>query len=207
MRFSICLAFLLASCLPAIGESRVGGDLSPDGHELHLDLPKSLHLKNRGGSDKAGLCVFCSAQHSFNWAHIEHMEHIFEYMWDKPGGGWPEKLTKVIEDMSRKASKPVPPHYHYKGKDQEFLRKAIEAGIMPGITYFHSPTGRYSGRILHMVTLVHLDDRWAGVLDNNYPGEIEWIDARTFQNVWTDGNNGWAFVVLSPGPPPPPSNP
>lgn len=57
------------------------------------------------------------------------------------------------------------------GSDLERLKLACRTGRMPGVTYAFSPTGRYGGaRIAHMVNLVHADDQWFAVLDNNYPG-------------------------------------
>jgi hypothetical protein len=41
---------------------------------------------------------------------------------------------------------------------------------MPAVTYGYSP--RYGGRVAHMVNLVHLSERWAAILDNNFPGRI-----------------------------------
>lgn len=202
------LPLLFFLVFPVYGESRLGGKVTPDGREIQCDLPDFLQVKNRGGSDGAGLCVFASAKHSFLWAHVESHERIFEYMFSRPGGGWPEKLKKVIEDISREKGKPVPRFLNYEGKDLTVLREALTAGYMPGITYKFSPTGRYRGDISHMVNLVHLDDRWAGILDNNFPGVIEWMDVGTFYQVFTArGGNGWAFIVISPGPPPIPHNP
>jgi hypothetical protein len=77
------------------------------------------------------------------------------------------------------------------------------------VTYSSSPTGRYGGsRIAHMVSLVHADDRWFAVLDNNYPGAnlIEWMTPQEFQRTWTGMGGGWAVILLAPPPPPPPVN-
>ena len=53
---------------PAHFEATVGGPRHPDGTELDCDLPEPFHVKNRGGSDGAGLCVFASMRHSGLWA-------------------------------------------------------------------------------------------------------------------------------------------
>lgn len=203
----LILIFLLPAS--AYAESRVGGDIAPNGNEIALDLPRMCRVKNRGGSDGKGLCVFASAKHSAVWAHVEPLEEIFEYMWTRPGGGWPDKLKQTILDICREKGEPPPRFINYEGRELSVLRVAIDNGHMPGITYYRSASGRYSGqRISHMVSLVHLDDQWAGILDNNFPGEIEWVDVRTFHEVWTGGQgNGWAFILISPGPPPPPKNP
>ncbi len=80
---------------------------------------------------------------------------------------------------------------------------------MPGVTYSFSPTKRYGGaRIAHMVSLVHADDQWFCVLDNNYPGldKYEWMSPAEFLKTYTGGGGGWAVILLDRGPPPLPWN-
>ena len=46
----------------------VNGPVAPDGEEVQNDLPKEFpHIRNRGGSDGKGLCVFASLNHSAIW--------------------------------------------------------------------------------------------------------------------------------------------
>lgn len=209
LRFASFVLILLSSST-SLAESRIGGNIAPDGEEIGCDLPLHLRVKNRGGSDGAGLCVFASLKHSAVWQHVIPLESIFEWMWNKPGGGWPEKVDTVIKQICSEKNAPVPAYVNYTGKDLELLRVALANGHMPGVTYYYSPSGRYSGqRISHMVSLVHLRGNWVGILDNNFPGEIEWIDVETFKNVCTGGagKNFWAVIFLQPGPPPVPRNP
>jgi hypothetical protein len=190
-------------------EAKVGGPKLDDGTEVDCDLPPALHVKNRGGSDGAGLCVFASLRHSGQWHNEPVLTGLFEWMFSKPGGGYPDKVTRCIETYSREKGLPQPLYLQIEGDDLDVLKAACKSGRMPGVTYSYSPTGRYGGqRIAHMVTLVHADDRWFAILDNNYPGEnaIEWMDPATFLKVYTGGRSGWAVIPLSPGPPPPPKN-
>ncbi len=199
---------LWASLWSAIGwgQSRVGGSLSPDGAEVQIDLPAKFHLQNRGGSDGKGLCVFASLKHASIWQYVPATENVFEYMFTQPGGGWPAKVDKVIAAVCKQKGIEVPAYIQYQGKDLSVLELALKTGRMPCVTYSYSPSGRYGGkRIAHMVNLVHMDSQWVGVLDNNFPGSIEWIETRIFIRVFTGGNNnGWAVIFLNPGPPPPP---
>jgi hypothetical protein len=86
----------------------------------------------------------------------------------------------------------------------DVLRTALKMGRMVSCTYSISPTGRYGGgRISHMVNLVHLDDKYAAILDNNYIGDTkyEWLTIDEFVKTYTGGRAGWAIVLLDPGPP------
>jgi hypothetical protein len=61
--------------------------------------------------------------------------------------------------------------------------------------------------IAHMVNLVHLDQKWAAILDNNFPGTYEWMPREEFLKRWAHpGGQGWAYVMLAPPPPPVPHN-
>lgn len=208
MRVSFGLLLLLFLSSPTNGESRVGGEISPDGTEIQLDLPKRFHIKNKGGSDGSGCCVFASLCHSAIWQKIESHEGLFDYAVKRPGGGWPDKLQKYVNDIAKEKGVPPPILEQYEGTDPDVIRQALSKGYMPGVTYSHSPTGRYRGaRISHMVSCVHFDEKWVGILDNNFPGSIEWMDPTTFKSVWTGGRgNGWAAFFVSPGPPPIPRN-
>src|SRR5690606_37289636 len=82
--------------------------------------------------------------------------------------------------------------------------------LMPGVTYWYSPSGRYGGqRISHMVSLVHADDKHFVVLDNNYIGErsFEWLSPEEARKTFTGGRGQyWAIIPLTPGQPPAPWN-
>jgi hypothetical protein len=47
--------------------------------------------------------------------------------------------------------------------------------------------------------------RWA-ILDNNYPGTIEWMTEDQFRATYTGLGGGWTVILLKPGPPPVPRN-
>lgn len=183
------------------------GPVAPDGTEPQIDLPGHLHLKNRGGSDGAGLCVFASITHSAHWQTVPQLEDLFQYMFRFPGGGYPSKVANVIKRKCAEKGVPEPAYVQVEGTDLEILKLACKSGRMPGVTYSFSPTGRYGGaRIAHMVSLVHADDKWFAILDNNYPGidKIEWMTPDEFRRTYTGGRSGWAVILLNGPPPPPP---
>jgi hypothetical protein len=196
------LSFFLTFILAA--DSQVGGRTSPDGAEqIQIDLPGKEQLKNVGGRDGAGLCVFTSLEHSGRWQNVEQLTGFQNKMKKEEGGGWPEKVDKMVQKYAAGIT-----YLQYQGDDPSLLKLALKTGRMPAVTYGYSPRYSGSGRIAHMVNLVHLTPRWAAVLDNNFPGETnyEWMSPAEFTRRWKLGGGGWAVFLLSPPPPPPPAN-
>lgn len=200
-----------AQILDATYEAKVGGVIAPDGKtQIQCDLPDKLHAKNVGGSDGAGLCVFTSIMHSARYQHVPVLEDFQAWMRRHPGGGWPDKVKKMISQVCKERGVPEPAYISIEGKDLEILKRACASGRMPGVTYSYSPTGRYGGqRIAHMVNLTHADNQWFCVLDNNYIGanNYEWLTPQEFARAYTGGRgDGWSVILLNPGPPNPPRN-
>lgn len=200
-------------------EAKVNGKVSPDGQEIQIDLPGELHMKNTGGmgprgpGSGAGLCVFTSIEHAAHWQNVPALIGFQKWMTSKPGGGYPEKVVKMIEAYCKDRNLPVPAYLQVEGKDLEILRLACKTGRMPAITYGVSPTGRYGGgRIAHMTNLVHAQGSVFAQLDNNFldPKEnaYEWMNEKEFLKAYTSGGGGgWAVILLDPaGPPPVPRN-
>lgn len=187
----------------------VGGNQSQDGVEIDCDLPEPLHMKNCGGSDGAGLCVFTSISHAARWQNVPLLENFRDWMRSYPGGGYPEKVDRMVKQIAAEQGVPVPDYVQVESSDLEVLKAACRSGRMPGVTYSFSPTGRYGGgHIAHMVSLVAASDRYFVILDNNYPGgnAYEWLTPQEFQKTYAGSGKGWAFILLSPPPPPPPHN-
>lgn len=201
---SLLVALLLATAASA---ASIGGRYAPDKTPIQLDLPASQMLHNTGGSDGAGLCVFTSINHAALWSHVELLEGFRDYMTKYPGGGWPQKVDQYIAKIAKEKGVPVPSYVQAEGMNSlDLLKAATSAGRMPGVTYSYSPTGRYNGqKIAHMVNLVHMDDTYACILDNNYPGDdkYEWMTIAEFQKVYAPG---WCVILLDAPPPNPPTN-
>lgn len=182
-----------------VGAPVEGSKTSPDGTtEVACDLPASEKKKNVGGRDGAGLCVFTSIEYSARWQNERRLFDFQKCMRQEPGGGYPTKVDAMIKKYA-----PGVAYIQSTSNDYELVKAAIRSGRMPAVTYNgHDP--HYRGRIAHMVSLAHADDKWVSVTDNNYPGDNQhvWLSPADFKQRW----DGWAVYLLSPPPPPPPRN-
>lgn len=204
MRTALLLALCLAIGTVSAGPSTVGGPTSPSGVEATIDLPNHKHLINKVGTNRLGLCVFTSVEMSAEWCGESALVGFRDWMTEHPGGGDPDKLARKITEICKQRGVPEPLYIQYEGNNPEIIELALKNGLFPAVTYGYSP--RYGQEIAHMVNAVHLDAKIGGILDNNYPGTIEWMSRDEFVRRWTLGGGGWAAVLLSPGPPPAPMN-
>lgn len=214
--FSLCLTSSVADATRS-GKAWVGGPVHADGTEVHVDFPHDRWLKNVGGSDGAGLCVFTSAVHAADWACLRPVLDFRKWMEQRPGGGTPKKFQAMLESYCRERRIAVPDYYQIQdttGAELDLLAEAVQSGHMVGVTYCWSPTGRYQGQtIAHMVNCVAAragKDRLWCILDNNYvakPTELEWMTESDFKRSYLGLGYGWAIIFLRPGPPPPPRLP
>lgn len=186
----------------------VGGPVQ-NGVEVAVDLPNEEHIRNFGAPrDGLGLCVFASMTMAAKWHNVRGLMDLM--YWDKDGkphskipngGGWPDKVASTFQRYS-----PDTHFIQYLGADPAILDKALSEGRMACVTYGYAERYRMQ-RIAHMVCLVYFDQTWACVLDNNFPGTYEWMSRGEFLKRWVyPGNQGWAYVMLAPTPPPIPHN-
>ena len=205
VRWGLALALLLSlGFAPQEGKPRPGSaSVGPKRHDgvLARDaMPAKLHLKNVGGSDGAGLCVFASISHAARYQGLAGLTDTMDWMRRYPGGGWPEKVDQVLKD------KLGPNHgveyIHVYGHDAiGLLERACANGLQPCVTYGYGE--RYGISIAHMVSLVHLDQEWACILDNNFPGDdaYEWMSRAEFARrfAWSPRGTGegWGIIFLS----------
>lgn len=194
-------------------EAKVGGDAAPDGSEVQVDMPQELRMHNTGGLGRggpgtgAGLCVFTSINHAALWQDVDVLKDLQKWMTTRPGGGYPEKVDAMIKKKCQEAGVPVPLYVQVEGSDLEPIKLALKTGRMVSNTYGFSPSGRYGGRrIAHMVNTVHGRAGYYGILDNNYPEQLEWLSEDEYRRAYTT-DGGWCVILLDPGPPPVPHNP
>lgn len=189
---------------PALGIDAGGRDNR--GEQVTVDLPDGQHLKNMGGSNGAGLCVFTSIDHAARYQDVPSLIGFRDYMTKFPGGGWPQKVDEYIPRMAASKGMAAPDYVQHTGGDAEFLKLALTTGRYPCVTYDGRDGVFYRGSIAHMVNLVHLSDRLAVIHDNNYPGKYLWMTPDEFLSRWRGNGGGWAVVLLAPPPPPIPTN-
>ncbi len=179
--------------------------ISPDGTRAVIDLPTSQHMRNVGGSDGSGLCVFTSIQHAAYWQNVRDLDGFRAWMQRRPGGGWPQKVDQMFAQFSREKGVNAAAYLQHTGGDESFLELALKTDRVPCVTY----AGRddfYGGRIAHMVNLAHLDATRAAIIDNNRPGVWLWMTRSEFLSRWRDMQGGWAVVLLADPPPPLPES-
>jgi hypothetical protein len=145
-----------------------------------VDLPRELRERNWGG----GSCVHASTVHLLRWQG--HHELADWWRANYSGGEYAERLNRRMNAAGLKYAFTV-------DGDTAFLEWALRTRRGAGITYWPS----------HAVNLVHLDNEWAGLLDNNRIDQIIWIPRAEFLRRWR-GYGGWAWSLVYNPPPPKP---
>lgn len=165
-----------------------------------VDIPVQQHIRNVGGSDGAGLCVFTSVELAARWQNVATLHGFQKWMTQRPGGGWPEKLDDMIAQYTGGL---FTDYLQHTGGDVAFLDACMQTGRSVAVTY----NGRddFYGRartIAHMVNLAYLDQNVACIIDNNRPEVWVWMTRAEFVSRWSPRRDGWAVVLLGSPPPP-----
>lgn len=201
MRYLMSLLLFLGMLGVSSADFEPTKEPTHNGTRATVDLPTSQQMKNVGGSDGAGLCVFTSLQHAARWQNIVDLEGYREWMRKRPGGGYPDKVDKTLAAYCREKGVPVPKYVQHTGGDIEFLELALKTGRCPCVTYAGSDDF-YRYGIDHMVNLAYLDEDEAAIIDNNRVGTWLWMSRKEFESRWRARGGGWAVVFLAPPPPP-----
>jgi hypothetical protein len=147
-----------------------------------VNIPPSLRQENWLGSENEGCCVHATMCSLFNWQGRPD----WAAWWKKHNGNgeWAEDLAAKFDRVGIKYA------YTSRKGDVRFLEWACKTRRGCGVTVMGGQ---------HMVALVHLDDKWAGILDNNHTEKIIWVPRKTFIAEWLNSSS-WAVVPLM-GPP------
>lgn len=186
------------------------------GERASAPIPPSMHVRNEGGSDGAGLCVISSILANGMYQGVpglnvrgpkgrpteEHPEGtpgqpgkgsaLWRAAKSAPGGYSPDKLDRLLRR--------VMPDEKYaqlvgsgSAEDRDQLERISRAGYPVGVTMNTANLYGYQP-IHHMVSLAHYrKDGYACVIDNNRPGFYSWMPAREFDRRWPDMGVAWAW--------------
>jgi hypothetical protein len=209
----VIAGILIAASCAALTAGTLGGNIAPDGTTpVQIDLPQSLRLRNKVGTNRAGLCVFTSCEMAAEWQNVDQLFGFRDFMTKYAGGAGPARLDQMVDVLCKQRKLPKPRYIHVISADLEIIKTALRSGRLVCITYSKSVTGRYGGRIAHMVNCPHAgvgnapDGKgfWA-VLDNNYIDKLEWLSEREFRDTACyPGGRYWAVIFQNPSPPPRP---
>lgn len=148
-----------------------------------VNLPVGLRQKNWVGDRGEGSCVHASMTMLFRWQGFPKMAEWWKQ--NNANGEWAEDLAIKFNNANVRFAQTTT-------ADVNFLQWACDTRRGAGVTVM-------GGR--HMVCLVHLDDQWAGLLDNNNIESISWYPRETFLAEWR-ASHGWAVTpIYWPAPP------
>jgi hypothetical protein len=148
-----------------------------------VNVPMSDQQKNWLGNQREGSCVHASMISLLRWQGRYKMADYWRSHYGN--GEWPEDMEAKFNREGIRFAQTT------KG-DVKFLEWACKTRRGCGITIMGGS---------HMVDLVHLDSKWAGLLDNNAVGKIIWIPRETLIAEWK-ASYGWAITpVYTPAAP------
>jgi hypothetical protein len=208
MRQLLFMGAVLLLPLDAAGQfSPTKEPVSPEGVRAICDIPPNLHMRNTGGMGRggpgtgSGLCVWTSLEVAARWQNLPEIAGLQRWMTFKEGGGYPQKVDKLLPIFCKEKGVVLPPYIQHTGSDETFLDLAIKTDRMVCVTYSGSDDFYRSG-VDHMVVLAHIDQKVAAIYDNNRPQTTVWMSRTDFIKRWKARGGGWAFVWLTAPPPP-----
>lgn len=149
-----------------------------------VNLPMALREKNWLGQKGQGSCVHASMIMILRW---QGRLKLADWWRTHHGDGeWEDNLMRKFNAAGVRFASTE------NKRDVTFLEWACRTRRGCGVTCM-------GGR--HMVCLVHFDNKWAGILDNNRIEKIKWMPRETFLSEWFNSNS-WAITpVYTPAPP------
>ncbi len=171
------------------------------GVEIETDLDADLRIRNVGGTDGAGLCVWASLCMAARYHNCEPLFDLFDRMKHEVGGGWPSRV-----DEKMRAWAPDVKYEQWVGTNLTFIRSQLARGRMVCATYGYGEL-YHMATIAHMVCVVKMTPDWTAILDNNDPEHIWWMPTEEYARRFVHpSGQGWAVAIHLPPPPPVPHN-
>ncbi len=155
-----------------------------------VNVPRALRESNWLGPQREGSCVHAAI---VNLLRAQRMFARADWWRSHNGDGeWDERLASKLDAAGIKYT------YTSEHGNVGFLEWACDPihGTRRGCGVTVE-----GGR--HMVCLMHLDDKWAGILDSNSTDAIIWVPRETFIAEWLNSNSWAVAIVGTPAPPRP----
>ncbi len=149
-----------------------------------VNLEQAFRQENWLGPQREGSCVHAAMIMLFRWQGREDLAD--KWLRTYADGEWAENLAAKFDAEGVRYA------YTQGQFDVSFLEWACNTRRGCGVTV--------KGGV-HMVNLVHLDAKWAALLDNNDIGEIKWVPRETFLSEWFNSDS-WAVTPVYTPPPP-----
>ena len=148
-----------------------------------VNVPAALRQGNWRGPEGQGSCVHASMISLLRWQYrLKTADHWRQTYGD---GEQPEDLAAKFDQEGIR-------YAYVTNGDVRFLEWACRTRRGCGITVMGGA---------HMVALVHLDDKWAALLDNNNTEEYRWVPRASLIAEWR-ASDGWAITpVYTPAAP------
>lgn len=188
MRFILAALLLLSvsGCaievpIPVV---QIGGPVSVKKEYPTVNLPYELRQKNWVGRQGEGSCVHATMVMALRWQRQYELANWWRQ--NKGDGEWDDKLAGEFNAANVRFA------FTSEKGDVKFLEWACNTRRGCGVAIM-------GGR--HMVYLVHFDDQWAGILDNNQIGKINWVPRATFVAEWLNSNSWAVTPCYTPSPP------
>lgn len=142
-----------------------------------VNVPYELRQENWLGRKREGSCTWATTISLLRW---QGRYHTADWVRKNRGDGeWPEHMAEGLDIAGIRYA------YTTEG-DVEFLEWACNTRRGCGITVQGGA---------HMVTLVHLDSKWAAILDNNDIEKFIWVPREALIAEW-QASHGWAMAPV-----------
>jgi hypothetical protein len=153
-----------------------------------VNPPAALRQSNWLGSEGSGSCVHATVITLLRWQGRYHMADHWRNTY---GNG------ETADDLAAKFDREgIRYAYTANKNDVAFLEWACKTRRGCGVTVMGGQ---------HMIALVYLDEKWAGLLDDNATSHYIWVPREHFLAEWK-ASNSWAVTpIYAPTAPLPPS--
>jgi hypothetical protein len=151
--------------------------LTPKRERPTVNVPLVLRQQNWRGHQGEGSCTWASVISLLRWqGQYQTADWIRKNYSD---GAWPDSLAIKLNRRGVRFA-------YVTNGDVNFLEWACRTRRGCGITVLGGA---------HMVALVHLDDKWAAILDNNNVEQFIWVPRETLIAEWR-ASDGWAVTPV-----------